>query len=147
MRSIQISGDASSVECRVWSSPSPPKVHPMNFFHWRQALDGSRLDYLRFDKHVQGLLVCCSHALNLLIHAFSNTSKEFRKFVDLMHQCPGTYDRVWIYFPLNEREYIKAAWVRTPEDSSEQPSVPVLVVNSFSPHYFFRLSPISCKPP
>ncbi|KAJ9370750.1 hypothetical protein DTO282E5_4510 [Paecilomyces variotii] len=139
VRGVRLVSDDSSPIFRIWSSPSPPKFHPWNFFHVR---DNPRLTYVKFSALVQGLLVCCADGKTVGIHGFSGTSKAFRDFVDLMHQRTSKSHRQWIYFPFNENEYIRAAWVRKFKFISGLASNPILLLQTstgrtvtFGPQY------------
>ena len=112
IRSIQpIPNDLSldSPPSWFWSSPFPPKFHPWNVYNVRSK---PRLDYLSLDAHIEGLLVCCANSAMVGIHGFSGISTKFKQFVGLMDQRLTKSPKQWIYFPLNQQEYITAAWVR-----------------------------------
>lgn len=91
--------------------------------------DNSRLDYLEFDSRIRGLLVCCANGKTVGIHGFSDTSTKFREFVNLVNRRISNSHKHWIYFPFNEREYIKAAWIRKLRICRGPASSPILVVS------------------
>ncbi|GMG22278.1 unnamed protein product [Aspergillus oryzae] len=125
MRNIQLLPRNPSTY-RAWSSPFPPKFHPWNFY---QARCKSRLDYFKIDSHIRGVLVCCANAKTVGIHGFSDTSKAFREFIDLMNRRMSNSYKLWIYFPFNGHEYIKAAWIRKFRICRGPASNPILVVS------------------
>lgn len=129
MRGLELISDDSSPTCKIWNTPFPPKFLPENVFHSR---NNPRLEYLRFDAQLQGLIVCCCNGRNMGVHGFSNVSKEFEKFVDLMRQRARKSRMFWMYFPLNEREYVQSAWVRKLKYLSGQASSPILIVSLVS---------------
>ena len=129
MRGFELISGDSSPTYRIWNNPFPPKFLPENVFHSR---NNPRLEYLRFDAQLQGLLVCCCNGRNMGVHGFSNVSNEFTKFVDLMHQRARKSRMFWMYFPLNDCEYIKSAWVRKFKDLSGKASNPILIVSLLS---------------
>ncbi|KAB8227557.1 uncharacterized protein BDW43DRAFT_304532 [Aspergillus alliaceus] len=126
MRGIQLASSSLSTY-RAWSSPFPPKFHPWNFY---QARCKSRLDYLKFDSHIRGLLVCCANAKTVGIHGFSDVSKAFTEFIDLMNRRTSNSYKHWIYFPFNGHEYIKAAWIRKFRICRGSASDPILVLQT-----------------
>ncbi|KAE8339458.1 hypothetical protein BDV24DRAFT_152808 [Aspergillus arachidicola] len=111
---------------QAWSSPFPPKFHPWNFY---QARGKSRLDYIKIDSHIQGVLVCCANAKIVRIHGFSDISESFREFIDLMNRRKSNSYKHWIYFPFNKHEYTKAAWIRKFRLCHGPASNPILVVS------------------
>lgn len=120
-----MSNVSSSALCNIWSSPFPPRVRPENSLLTRIK---SRLDYVNFDSNIKGLLVCCANGMNIGIHGFSSVSRQFTDFVSLMHIRAGDSPKHWIYFPINEYESVKAAWVRKLEFGKGSASCPVLIV-------------------
>ncbi|PLB54407.1 hypothetical protein P170DRAFT_469873 [Aspergillus steynii IBT 23096] len=124
MRGIQLTSSNPSTY-RAWSSPFPPLFHPWNFYQVRPK---SRLDYIKFDSHTRGILVCCANSMAVGIHGFSDVSKTFREFIDLMNRRMGNSYKHWIYFPLNTHEHIKAAWIRKLRMCRGPASNPVLVL-------------------
>ncbi|KAK2764372.1 hypothetical protein FQN54_009066 [Arachnomyces sp. PD_36] len=111
----------------IWSSPSPPTWQTWNNFSLR---DGGRLHYVKLGADIKGILVCCFAGRNLGIHGFSDTSKSFRMFVDLMNQRSGNGPMYWIYFPINTNEVIKAAWVRKLRRFNTNSCMPVLTIQT-----------------
>lgn len=133
MRDIQLISQAPAFNM-FWSSPCPPKFQPWNFYSVREK---PRLNYLRFDAQVRGLLVCCANGRMAGIHGFSGISKKFKEFVELMHQRMKSLHKNWIYFPFNRGESINGAWVRKSKICRGPASDPVLVV-SLSPPFQLR---------
>ncbi|KAK2868073.1 hypothetical protein FQN49_003178 [Arthroderma sp. PD_2] len=54
VRSIQVRSDAPDSAPRAWRSIHPPEYKPWNVYRFR---DGRRLDYIKLDADVQGLIV------------------------------------------------------------------------------------------
>lgn len=97
----------------IWSSPCPPTVSLTHFYRSsKQSLGNVRVHYIKFDRHVQGLLACCTEYGIAGIHGLTDTSTTFRAFVDLMDRRRPKRPKHWMYFPLNPQETISAAWVR-----------------------------------
>ncbi|PLN77264.1 hypothetical protein BDW42DRAFT_6312 [Aspergillus taichungensis] len=126
MRNIQLLSKSLSTY-RAWSSPFSPEFHPWDFY---QVKHESRLDYLKIDSHIRGVLVCCANARIVGIHGLSDTSKAFREFIDLMNRSMSNRYKLWIYFPLNSHEYIKAAWIRKFKICRGPASNPILVLQT-----------------
>ncbi|KAL5360702.1 hypothetical protein BJX96DRAFT_165361 [Aspergillus floccosus] len=119
--------DGSSSSRGIWSTPFPPKFHPWNFFHLGVK---PRLDYVKFDLHIRGLLVCCCDAKTIGIHGFLNTGGLFKHFVELMRQRARTGYVHWIYFPLNRHERIGTAWIRKPKGCSATSFGSILILQT-----------------
>ncbi|GKZ47149.1 hypothetical protein AbraIFM66951_010498 [Aspergillus brasiliensis] len=103
------SGNGSSSASIKWTSPSPPGFHARNFVSHRQE---HRLHYMTLDPPVQGLLVCSAAGQTVGIHAFSGTNQAFKEFVDSADRRVKKIRKLWIYFPLNDNEEIRGAWIR-----------------------------------
>ncbi|KAE8354854.1 hypothetical protein BDV28DRAFT_130085 [Aspergillus coremiiformis] len=128
IRDLQlVSSRPSSASYRTWSSPFSPKFYQWNFYQFRAE---SRLHYLKFDSHIQGLLVCCANAKTVGIHGFSDTSTAFREFINLMNRRTSKSFKHWIYFPFNQHESIKAAWIRKFKICRGPASNPTLVLQT-----------------
>lgn len=89
------------------------------------------MHYETLDSNTKGLVACCANDTTIGIHTFSELSKPYHEFVDLMHRRAGTNQTYWMYFPLNGNEHIEHIWVRYRHDKplGETPH-PVLMVGS-----------------
>lgn len=95
---------------RYWTTPFPPDVKPWNLNSSGQN-EISRLHYTPISSDAQGLVVCCSYAMNIGVHAFTGVSKDYKDFVRKMTAKPH-YEVFWMYFPLHAGEYIRYCWIR-----------------------------------
>ncbi|RAL10228.1 uncharacterized protein BO97DRAFT_394748 [Aspergillus homomorphus CBS 101889] len=122
VQELQLIADGSSLQnALLWSSPVTPKFHPWNIY---KCLLKPRLDYLKLDDRIQGLLVCVSKKGDMAgIHGFSGVSAEFRNFTSRMHRRLGRSYKRWIYFPLNQGELVEAAWIRSVSNCPSRPAL------------------------
>lgn len=65
------------------------------------------MHYEKLDSSIKGLVVCCAKEMTIGVHAFSEVSKSYHDFIDLMHRRAGANPIYWMYFPLNGNEHIE----------------------------------------
>ncbi|KOC09114.1 hypothetical protein AFLA70_341g001221 [Aspergillus flavus AF70] len=113
VRKISVFAAALESTRKIWSSPELPNLNPWNIHN---VHGNRRLNHVKLDAKVRGLIVCCSRGNAIGIYGFTGISKAFESFVELMNQRAQNSQTYWFYFPINNGELITAAWIRKFKD-------------------------------
>ncbi|RAQ40597.1 hypothetical protein AFGD_008993 [Aspergillus flavus] len=113
VRKISVFAAALESTRKIWSSPELPNLKPWNIHN---VQGNRRLNHVKLDAKVRGLIVCCSRGNAIGIYGFTGISKAFESFVELMNQPAQNSQTYWFYFPINNGELITAAWIRKFKD-------------------------------
>ncbi|ODM19629.1 hypothetical protein SI65_04614 [Aspergillus cristatus] len=93
-------------------------------------LEGIRAYIRKLDILTQGLVVCCCHSSNIGINGFSGTPEKFKAFTNSINQRSIVNHTFWLYFPINDGEFIRAAWVRRVKRMDGSGAMPILVIET-----------------
>ncbi|KAL3480877.1 hypothetical protein BJX99DRAFT_272570 [Aspergillus californicus] len=107
----------------TWKIPNAPHLQQWNVHSFRAS---RRLDYIKLDAEVKGLLVCCHSHGTIGMHRFKGMSKEFERFVTAINYRTPNPRKYWMYFPINAEETFEGVWVRQLSGSTGEGADPFL---------------------